>query len=1109
MKKSFTLILILFFTGISAQYIIDINDSYKYYKGIGDPGFWQSDSYNDSEWLSGNAPFRYGDGSGGTVLNDMQNSYSSFYLRKQISIDSLGNIERFNFYINYDDGFAIWINGTKVVDYNAPANPSYNSFATALHESGTVELFQLDSVDCPLKKGLNTIAVQCYNYNLTSSDIYFDMSIEIVPRLPEVPHADKPMISHPGGFYDSPFDVTISTANSGDTIRYTLDCSNPETSATAIEVITPVSITIDPDNITNRPKTPAVVLRTCALGGVNAISYPISATYIFIDKVKTQTYPGGQWPSSPVNSQVFDYDMDADIVNSTTYSDYIDDALLQIPSISLVTDLANLVDPVQGIYVNAGLRSDNWERPGSVELIYPDGKEGFTVNTGIRIRGGWSRHPDNPKHAFRLFFRSEYGNAKLNYPLFGDEGTNTFDKIDLRTSQNYSWSYKGSPYNTMNRDVFSRDLQREMNQPYTRSSYYHLYLNGVYWGLYQSQERAEARFAESYFGGDKSEYDVIKVNTQNYSSRELEATDGNLDAWQELYNITVEGYDSNANYYKIQGLNSRGEIDTTLKVLVDIDNLIDYMLVIFYGGNFDSPYSKFGDFINNFFNIRNREFKRQGFMFFAHDAEHSMLAYPVGPGVGPTEDRVNISLNVTGINNSHAQWIHQRLTSNALYKMRFADRAYKYLYNNGLLTPAKCEALFRLRAEEINMAIIAESARWGDSKSSSPLTKANWSTAVNDVVNLFIKPRTDILIGQLKTAGLLPDLDAPIYLKGSSKIEDQSILYNEPFTLTITNTNGSGEIYYCTNNTDPRNTDGSISSNAFSGGDESTVNIKSTMVVKSRIKYGNTWSPLNTITILADDHLDDLKITEINYNPKDDASILGKQKEFLEFKNCSNTPLNISELQVDSAVYFKFPSNTVIEQGEFVVLVSDKDKFEYYYGMKPTGEYKGHLSNSGEQIILTDQFNRSPISFNYYVNSPWPYEPNLYGNSLAATSSHPDGDPGIHTYWKVSSYIDGSPFADDILLSIDDQTDFTNYNELIKLYPNPTSDRITIQLSDISQSIGSVQIINLNGMILKTYKNINKSAFELSFDELKISTGLYMVNIVTPSNSSLVKVIYY
>lgn len=103
-------------------------------------------------------------------------------------------------------------------------------------------------------------------------------------------------------------------------------------------------------------------------------------------------------------------------------------------------------------------------RESASELLNPDGSAGFQINAGLRIRGGWSRHPNYPKHAFRLFFNSIYGASKLDYPLFGDEGTSKFDKIDLRCDQNYSWANAGweSAHNTGAREVFSRDTHKEI-----------------------------------------------------------------------------------------------------------------------------------------------------------------------------------------------------------------------------------------------------------------------------------------------------------------------------------------------------------------------------------------------------------------------------------------------------------------------------------------------------------------------------------------------------------------------------------------------------------------------------------------------------------------------
>ena len=38
-------------------------------------------------------------------------------------------------------------------------------------------------------------------------------------------------------------------------------------------------------------------------------------------------------------------------------------------------------------------------------------------------------------------------------------------------------------------------------QPAERGDYYHLYINGQYWGLFNTAERPEASYGASYFGG--------------------------------------------------------------------------------------------------------------------------------------------------------------------------------------------------------------------------------------------------------------------------------------------------------------------------------------------------------------------------------------------------------------------------------------------------------------------------------------------------------------------------------------------------------------------------------------------------------------------------------
>jgi len=732
--------------------------------------------------------------------------------------------------------------------------------------------------------------------------VFSSLKPQAIPEVPE--------FSVNRGFYESIFDVIVSSQTPNAVIKYTLDCSDPRTSPNALTQNSPATIRIDPEStLGQRAKTPGVTLRACTMVS-DSLSESITHTYLFLNKIGTLSpdgiKPGSSWPNpGSTNGQFIDYGMDPNVLNNPQYSSLIDDALLSVPTISIATDLKNLFDPATGIYMNSDGDGIEWERPSSIELINPDGSEGFQINAGIRIRGGWSRHGDCPKHAFRLFFRSEYGKAKLKFPLFGSEGVDEFDKIDLRTSQNYAWSYPGhmGEYNIMNRDVFSRDLQREIGRPYTRSRYYHLYIDGYYWGLFQTQERSDARFAASYFGGKTEDYDVVKVTGWwDPNSYTITATDGNLDTWRVVWNLCVSGFQTNTNYFRLQGLNPDGTISPTYKVLIDLDNLIDYMLIIFFAGNYDSPTSKFGgdQGPNNFFGIYNRN-GIDGFKFFAHDAEHSLRTTGgEGPGTGLYENRVNIQgMSVGGFSGFHPQWLHHRLSSNIEYRIRFADHVYKHFFNQGRMTPQKATELFLSRANEIKMAIIGESARWGDTYLNPMGTKELWQWAIDDIVNNYFPYRTEIVLNQLKQVYLYPAINPPVFKNNDQEILTSSIEIEPGYLLKLQNPNGTtGAIQYTTNGQDPRLLGGSISSSAFDGGDQIEFPVNATTVIKARINNGTTWSALHEIILFTGEEIGNLIITEIHYHTLDSIvvgnTINDNKFEILALKKIGRTTITIS-----------------------------------------------------------------------------------------------------------------------------------------------------------------------------------------------------------------------
>ena len=597
------------------------------------------------------------------------------------------------------------------------------------------------------------------------------------------------------GFYQDPITVVLETETEGASIYYTLDGRHPLKDAFESE-------STGRRRGVTRPGvpygTPLVIdkttcLRAAAVKADWQDAPVVTHTYLFLEDVIRQS-PGGQrpgplWPNASVGGQQINYGMDPEVVNDPRYADLIVDSLKSIPTVSLVTDLENLFDESKGIYVHAQSDGRNWERPVSLELIHPDDAPGFHINGGVRVRGGFSRSANNPKHAFRFFFRSEYGMSRLKYPLFGDEGVDEFRSVDLRTSQNYSWSFQGSSRNTMVREVFSRDLQGQMGQPTTRSRYYHLYLNGHYWGLFQTQERAEASFAASYLGGDADDYDVIKTE-----SRIMAATDGNRDAFRMLYDLTLRGFSNPAVYLQAQGLHPDGSANPATPRLLDVDNLIDFMTIDYFTGDRDGPGSRYGNVPNNTFSAYNRV-NPDGFKWFQHDSEHSL-----GTGVPNLVEPFTSAGSQFQYFNPH--WLHERLvTSNEEYRMRFADRVHQHFFN-GVLTLAANQERVRARADQIELAIIAESARWGDSSRARPFTQEDWRREVTSIVDSYLPARAKEVLDQFRRVSWYPDVDAPVFYVNGIAAHGGRVSENAELELFASGARQT--VYYSLDGADPR-----------------------------------------------------------------------------------------------------------------------------------------------------------------------------------------------------------------------------------------------------------------------------------------------------------------
>ena len=622
-----------------------------------------------------------------------------------------------------------------------------------------------------------------------------------------------PSFSIQHGLFTAPFQLSLTSPSIGATIKYTTDGSCPSLL-----------------NGTNY-KTPLTINSTVVIRAVsilnNKLSISTTNTYIFPNQVLNQPETLLNYPTTWNTDVIADYGMDPEICNDPESRNSIVSSFKQLPIISLVSKPSNFFSDVNndstgGIYVYT---TNDWERPASVEIFGSSNADNLQINCGVQLQGGQSRLPNNsPKHSFRLVFKPEYGPAKMEYPLFpaNTKATDKFNTIHIKAGYNNTWYHSNSIQRNSAqyiRDVWAKNTLRKMGHVSVNTRYAHLFINGLYWGLYNLSERIDSDFMETYFGGDESNYDVLK----DY----IEIVDGNLSAWNDMIAAVQAGVESNTNYFRLLGKNPDGTDNLAYPVYIEPVNLIDYIILNFYGANQDWDQ-------HNWAAARDRVSGRKGFNFFAWDSERIL------------EDvKSNI---VTKNSTGYVTEIFQKLMKNTEFKMLFADRLHKHLYNNGCLTPDSVIADWEKFAKEIQPAVFAESARWGDYRRDVRLSSTAllynediWQTEKKRLIEDYFPLRSNILVNQFKAANMYPNIEPPRFNSFGGNV-------SSGFKLEMAATEGT--IYYCLNG-DPRKIGNSIAADTYPY--NSPISISDKLVtVKARAKLGNTWSALTEATFSTD-----------------------------------------------------------------------------------------------------------------------------------------------------------------------------------------------------------------------------------------------------------------
>ncbi len=791
---------------------------------------------------------------------------------------------------------------------------------------------------------------------------------EGIPELPPVVADTKFSLGR--GFYEEPITVEITTATEGATIYYSTDGSDPG----------PGSVFLPGKKYTG-PLTieQTKLLRARAFkDGLEPTNIDTN-TYLFIEDVLGQSdeQPGlpDRW-----NGQAANYGINQTIVESPLYRDEIREAFLALPTLSIVTDEDNLWAS-DGLYLNTTRTSPDgagaefeYEFEVSAELLNPDGSAGFQIQAGLRAQGGASRNADrSPKHALSLRFRRIYGDGRLNYPILKSSPQQSYDAIHLRARYNNSWIHSNGDQRSRAqyiRDQWARDSMIEMGTPSAgHGDYHHLYLNGLYWGIYVFQERMDAAHYADYYGGLKSDLDAINGGR---------ATNGDLRSYNAMRDA------------------ARDQDWDAIQRRLDVDNYIDLHTIQRFGSNQD--WKNDGNWKAAGGGRHDRPWQ-----YYAWDTER-ILESVTASGTGPSQDPTTIFNSLEDIPE---------------FLQRFGDRLHKHLFNGGALTPERNIARYEKRAQQLNLAIIAESARWGDHRRNNPYERDDeWMTERRRIVEDCFPRRTEEMIAQFQDAGLYPKtLGVDLNQFGGRVPSDFALELSSQGTSVF----NPGKFYFTTDGSDPRGPDGEIGPTTT----EYTAPIILTQSVPFQARVRSSrgeWSALTETFFSVSTtpaSAENLTISELMYHPGPptaDESAAGHVSsddfEFIELENVGNQPVDLAGASFGDGVRFTFQPGplSVLEPGAFAVIVVDPEAYRFRYGPEaPTfnGVFEGSLDNGGESLRFLAEDGSVIQAFDYSDSGSWPETANGSGFSLVLQATDPDrGDS-----WQASVDRGGSPGA--------------------------------------------------------------------------------------------------
>ncbi len=455
----------------------------------------------------------------------------------------------------------------------------------------------------------------------------------------------EPTFSDQAGFYTDSFTLFLTSPNTGDTILYTIDGSEPDINNTGGRFYTTKQDYASTDTINKSYRT-----------------FIYTSSGILIKNRQSDTNkislirPSPNWWTAPTTNinknmvvRAVSYQTGAQKSKIETNSFFIDPAAenrYSLPVVSISTNEDNLFDYYSGIHVpgkfyydyapqggywpkitaNYNRKGRAWERPAMIEYFDNQGNRSIAQNVGIRIAGnvsrGWARK------SFRIYARSEYDTQKkLQYPFFdglkklGDpnKALSEFKRVTLRNSGTY-WSEQ------LFQDAFCQHTFKHIGVDVLHFSPSVVFVNGAYWGVMNFRQRIDDRYLKSHYGIQKEDVVILKANSGNVSMG---------------LPVDSTNYITMRNYIHYQDMSVQLNYDSASRML-DPENFAKLFMAQIYVNNSDW-------LSNNRKCWKKRTTSYQANAPYGQDGRYRWFIFDLDHGFKyPDEDRLDIVMSGTG-----------------------------------------------------------------------------------------------------------------------------------------------------------------------------------------------------------------------------------------------------------------------------------------------------------------------------------------------------------------------------------------------------------------------------------------------------------------------------